>query len=85
MTGRTNGTLTLNDDGSFTYIPDTGFVGTDSFTYRANDSQDNSNEATMTIEVESGVMDMVSHGQWWQRDVLVVPFLLVNKLLSCAL
>jgi VCBS repeat-containing protein len=33
----TNGTLALNDDGSFTYTPNTDFSGTDSFTYVAND------------------------------------------------
>jgi hypothetical protein len=32
-----NGTLTLNPNGSFTYTPATDFHGTDSFTYRAND------------------------------------------------
>jgi hypothetical protein len=30
-----NGTLSLNGDGSFTYVPDAGFVGTDTFTYAA--------------------------------------------------
>ena len=30
-----SGVVMLNDDGSFTYTPDAGFVGTDSFTYRA--------------------------------------------------
>ena len=29
----TNGTLTLNSDGSFTYVPDAGYFGTDSFEY----------------------------------------------------
>ncbi|MEM8999058.1 MAG: Ig-like domain-containing protein [Bacteroidota bacterium] len=32
-----NGTLALNVDGSFTYTPNTGFIGTDSFTYRVCD------------------------------------------------
>jgi Tol biopolymer transport system component len=32
-----NGTLTLTADGSLTYTPTTGFIGTDSFTYVAND------------------------------------------------
>jgi len=31
------GTVTLNGDGSFTYAPKGGFVGTDTFTYKAND------------------------------------------------
>ncbi len=33
-----NGTLNLNADGSFTYTPVAGFVGTDRFTYMAKDS-----------------------------------------------
>jgi len=48
-----HGSLTLNSNGSFTYTPDPGYTGTDSFTYRANDGQDNSNTATVTITVSS--------------------------------
>jgi gliding motility-associated-like protein len=33
-----NGTLTLNSDGSFTYVPNANFSGTDSFQYRVCDS-----------------------------------------------
>jgi len=32
-----NGAVTLNSDGSFSYTPNTGFVGTDGFTYRICD------------------------------------------------
>ncbi len=46
-----NGTVTLNGDGSFTYTPNTGFVGSDSFTYKANDGTSDSNTATVTITV----------------------------------
>ena len=49
----TNGTLTLNADGSFDYTPDADFTGTDSFTYQANDSLANSNVATVTITVNA--------------------------------
>ncbi|MDP8937685.1 MAG: Ig-like domain-containing protein [Actinomycetota bacterium] len=31
------GTVILNPDGSFTYTPDAGFTGVDTFTYKAND------------------------------------------------
>ncbi len=48
----THGQLTLNADGSFSYTPDSGFVGTDSFTYHINDGTDNSNSQTVTIEVQ---------------------------------
>jgi len=46
-----DGTLSLNADGSFTYDPDANFNGTDSFTYVANDSLADSNVATVTITV----------------------------------
>ena len=32
-----NGTLTLNGDGSFTYLPDPDYNGSDSFSYKASD------------------------------------------------
>jgi protocatechuate 3,4-dioxygenase beta subunit len=46
-----HGSLTLNTDGDFTYIPGTNFHGTDSFTYVASDGSLNSAEATVTITV----------------------------------
>lgn len=46
-----HGTLALMADGSFDYEPSSGFFGTDSFTYVANDGEFNSNSATVTIEV----------------------------------
>ncbi|OYV82260.1 MAG: hypothetical protein B7Z73_17220, partial [Planctomycetia bacterium 21-64-5] len=36
VTGPSHGSLTLNSDGSFSYTPDTGWVGFDSFTYDAS-------------------------------------------------
>lgn len=41
----------LNPDGTFIYNPAPGFFGTDSFTYHVNDGLDNSNKATVTIQV----------------------------------
>ncbi|HEU5013721.1 MAG TPA: Ig-like domain-containing protein [Roseiflexaceae bacterium] len=46
-----HGSLTLNPDGSFSYTPASGFSGTDSFTYKANDGANDSNVATVTITV----------------------------------
>ena len=50
-TGPSNGSLTLNADGSFTYTPDVNFNGTDSFTYHANDGALDSNVATVQITI----------------------------------
>ena len=53
MTGPTNGTLTLNANGSFTYTPNANFFGSDSFTYRANDGfADSATAARSTITVD---------------------------------
>jgi hypothetical protein len=46
-----HGYLDLNSDGSFFYIPDNGFIGTDSFTYKANDGSADSNTGTVSIVV----------------------------------
>jgi hypothetical protein len=45
------GSVALNPDGSFTYSPDVGFSGTDTFTYTANDRRDYSAPATVSITV----------------------------------
>jgi VCBS repeat-containing protein len=52
--GPSNGTLTLNSDGSFTYQANSAFAGTDSFTYHATDGIDNSNTVTVTITTTAG-------------------------------
>jgi large repetitive protein len=49
--GPTKGSLTLNANGSFTYTPNAGTSGTDTFTYRAFDGALYSNVATVTITV----------------------------------
>ncbi|OYP37519.1 Ig-like domain-containing protein [Rhodopirellula sp. MGV] len=48
-----HGTVTLNENGSFTYTPDAGFSGTDSFTYRADDGNFATSDTTVEIEVTS--------------------------------
>lgn len=48
-----NGTLTLNADGSFSYQPDTTFVGTESFTYTVSDGDGGFDTATVTIVVNA--------------------------------
>jgi hypothetical protein len=58
-TAPSNGTVVLNADGSFTYTPNTGYVGEDTFTYDATDGQLDGTgapvvvTATVTITVSS--------------------------------
>ncbi len=51
VAGPAHGSLTLNPNGSFTYTPASGYVGSDSFTYTAGDGTAVSNEATVSIAV----------------------------------
>ena len=50
-TGPANGALTLNTDGTFSYVHDGGETSSDSFTYIANDGALDSAPATVTITV----------------------------------
>ena len=51
VTGPSNGTLSLNADGSFVYTPNANFSGTDTFTYKVNDGTTDSNVATVILTV----------------------------------
>jgi uncharacterized delta-60 repeat protein len=52
VSGPTHGSLAFHTDGTFTYTPAPNFAGTDSFTYKANDGQADSNVATVTLAVD---------------------------------
>ena len=47
-----HGTLTVNPDGAFTYTPDTGFTGDDTFTYEITDEVGQTATASVTITVD---------------------------------
>ena len=49
--GPKHGTLTLNKDGSFTYTPNAGFAGTDSFDYIASDALESGQPTLVTLTV----------------------------------
>ena len=51
LTNPTNGTLSWNANGSFTYTPAHNYVETDSFTYQAYDGKAYSNIATVSLTV----------------------------------
>lgn len=62
----THGTLSLNANGSFTYTPAAGYSGSDSFTYKANDTGLDSNVATVNLTVQPNpvVSGVVTLGAW---------------------
>ena len=51
MSHPAHGTVAVNADGSFTYIPEPDYSGEDSFTYKANDGTADSHTATVSITV----------------------------------
>ena len=51
-TGAQHGGLALAGSGSFTYMPDPGFTGTDTFQYRASDGFDSSGPVTVAITID---------------------------------
>ena len=53
-----HGELSMNEDGSFSYMPSPGFSGSDSFTYRVSDGSVYSGPATVTIQV-GGASDAI--------------------------
>ena len=59
-TSPAHGTLTQNANGSFTYVPTTGFTGTDTYMYTDTDGTSSSNAATVTITINPpGTMSIV--------------------------
>ncbi|MGE0737076.1 MAG: Ig-like domain-containing protein, partial [Alphaproteobacteria bacterium] len=46
-----NGTLVVGTDGQFSYTPDQGFIGTDSFTYTITDGNGGTSSALVTLDV----------------------------------
>jgi VCBS repeat-containing protein len=51
VSGPAHGTLAFNPDGAFSYTPLANYFGPDSFTYKLNDGQADSNVATVSLTV----------------------------------
>ena len=51
--GPSHGTVMVNADGSFTYTPNTGYTGSDSFQYAVSDGAE-STDATVTLTIHAG-------------------------------
>ncbi len=60
--GPTNGTVVLNADGTFTYTPNAGYVGTDQFVYSIFDTnaQVATDQATVYLTVGNGVNEILA-------------------------
>jgi VCBS repeat-containing protein len=52
VVGPSQGTVTLNVDGTFTYVPNANFYGADAFTYQILDGSGGSAQATVMITVD---------------------------------
>ena len=68
VAGPTNGSLTLNPDGSFEYTPNPGFYGSDSFSYLANDGTVDSASANVALTVNRVNQLPVSLDDYYQVD-----------------
>jgi VCBS repeat-containing protein len=54
LSGPSSGTLVLGSDGRFTYTPNAGFTGTDSFRYQVSDGRGGVGQGVATITVAAG-------------------------------
>jgi len=63
VSGTSNGTVVVEEDGSFTYTPNPDYNGTDSFVYSACDAFGNCYEATATIVVNPMEDDEITVSQ----------------------
>ena len=51
VTGPAHGVLVQNNDGTYSYTPDANYNGADSFTYKVNDGELDSNSATVNLTI----------------------------------
>ncbi|RYY94596.1 MAG: DUF642 domain-containing protein, partial [Chitinophagaceae bacterium] len=64
VTDPLHGGITLNADGSFTYTPNSGYTGSDTFTYKANDGSLDSNTVTVTFTVTAVPVNVLVNGSF---------------------
>ena len=51
VTNPINGTVTIQENGEISYTPNTNFTGTDNFSYQVKDGQNNTDTATVIIQI----------------------------------
>ena len=72
ISGPDNGVLNLNANGSFSYTPDAGFDGVDTFFYAAGDGAGTSTPAVVSIDVSPLLPDFVV------TEISLVPQVVTN-------
>ncbi len=81
LSGPSNGTLTLNSDGTFTYIPNSGFSGPDSFDYEISDGNGGTTTATAFIDVSdpvTGPLDAMDDAVTTNEETLINIAVMAN-------
>ena len=74
----TNGTLVNNADGSFTYTPNAGFAGADSFVYEVCDAEPLCATATVTLTVSNTAPVANADSATTPEDTLVTVAVVAN-------
>ena len=77
-TGPTHGSVVQNLDGTFTYTPEAGYAGSDSFTYTATDGTDTTGPITVTITIGNNLPNAVADTVNTQMDQAVSGNVLTN-------
>lgn len=74
-----HGEVSLNDDGSFLYIPDVGYTGPDSFTYQVSDGTGLSAPSTVNITVDHRIWYVSNAGTPFGDGTSGTPFQSLEK------
>lgn len=83
LTQPVHGHLVPSSAGGFDYYPDTSYVGLDSFDYQANDSQLDSNSATVRIRVIAKPLGPQSIPLLdWRGTILLIALLMAIGMVS---
>jgi hypothetical protein len=72
LTDPTNGSVTFNSNGTYTYTPDTNFVGNDSYTYQVCDPNSACDVATVQIAILNMRKITLSPKVWLQGSLFDV-------------
>lgn len=79
----TNGTVSSSGTGTFTYTPASGYVGSDKFTYEANDGTFTSDVATVNVDVlpldKQPPVNKGGGGFDWLLLMFFLPILMIRR------